>query len=264
MSDWAAISAGGFAVPHNGSVAGLVAELVEMLASPDAQVRDETAFAALATWIDGGVVPDDQLRGLGDVMAVRLGADQVHARSFAALILDVIVSTRNVCEPRWVDDFERWYAGETDVRGHDMTLGWLHAVAHGADLLGSLGRRPDVAPRRMLDLAGARLLAPVDAVWHDQEHDRLAYAIGKTLTRTDLSEQDAEAWLSPLRDLMSGGAPGPVPANVSNTLQTLRMVHLLVGRGIRVSPDEVVAVPHQTLVLNRLADALHTATPWMW
>lgn len=264
MTDWGQISATDFAFPEDGSVADLVAELVEMLASPDPRVRDEIALAALATWIDGGVVPDDQLRALGHLMAGRLDAEQVQTRSFAALVLDVIVSTRDVCEPRWVDAFERWYATERDVRGHDGTLGWLHAVAHGADLLGSLGRRPDVAPDRMLNLAVARLLAPVDFVWHDQEHDRLAFAIVKTLTRTDLTEQHAGAWLEPVRALMSAGARGPVPANVSNVLHTLRMVHLLVGRGIRVSSDELVSVPHQALVLDRIADALHPATPWMW
>lgn len=264
MTDWGRIRDAEFAVPQDASVAGLVGELVDMLASPDPQVRDQTAYAALATWIDAGVVPDEQLQALGDLMAGRLDAEQVQARSFAALVLDVIVSTRDVCDPRWVDAFERWYATEPDVRGHDVTLGWLHTVAHGADLLGSLGRRPDVDPRRMLDLAVARLLFPAEAVWHDQEHDRLAHAIGKALTRTDLTEQDAVDWLEPLHDLLSGGSPGPVPARVSNTLHTLRMLHLLVGRGIRLSPQEVARVPHQALVLQAVVDALHPATPWMW
>ena len=264
MTDWGRIRAAEFAVPEDRSVADLVAELVDMVASPDPRVRDETAYAALATWIEAGVVPAEQLRGLGDLMAGRLDAEPVQARSFAALVLDVIVSTRDVCDPRWVDAFEGWYANEPDVRGYDVTLGWLHTVAHGADLLGSLGRRPEVVPRRMLDLAVARMLAPADAVWHDQEHDRLAYAIGTTLTRTDLTEQDAVRWLNPVHDLMAGDSSGPVPARVSNTLHTVRMVHLLVGRGIRLSPDEVAPVPNQALVLQAVVDALHPATPWMW
>lgn len=264
MTDWQRIHANGFAFPDGGSVAELVAELVDMLASPDPQIRDETAFLALATWIDGGAVPDDELQLLGNLMASRLQATQIQSRSFAALILDVIVSTRDMCDPEWVDAFEHWYATETDVRGHDTSMGWLHAVAHGADLLGSLGQRRDVAPRRMLDLAATRMLAPTDAVWRDHEDDRLAYAIGKVLTRPDLTEQDAWAWLNPVRDMLSADQPGPVPARVSNTLHTLRMVYLLVSRGIRLAPAEVIPVPHQALVLGRVADALHPATPWMW
>lgn len=264
MTDWQRIRADGFPFPEGGSLAELVAELADMLASPDPQIRDQTAFAALATWIDGGVVPDAQLLPLGNLMAGRLQADQIQARSFASLILDVIVSSRDMCEPGWVDAFERWYATEPDVGGHDPSLGWLHAVAHGADLLGSLGRRTDVAPRRLLDLATTRMLAPTDTVWHDQEHDRLAHAIGKVLTRPDLSQQDAATWLQPVTEALSGDQPVPVPARVSNTLHTLRMVYLLISRGIRVAPDKVLPVPHQDLVLDRVAEALHPATPWMW
>lgn len=264
MTDWQDIRATGFVLPPSEPVADLLPELVEMLSSPDPVIRDETAFAAIATWVDGGVVPDDQLRPLGNVMAERLQASQSQARSFAALVLDVIVSTRRVCEPGWVDAFERWYAGESDVRGHDVSLGWLHSVAHGADLLGSLGLRTDVAPRRMLDLAVTRMLASTDAVWRDQQDDRLAHAVAKVLTRPDLSDQDAGAWLDPVREMLAGGEPGPVPAAVSNTLHTLRMTFLLVARGVRLMPDEVVAVPHQALVLDSIADVLHPATPWMW
>ena len=264
MTDWTAIRADDFAFPAGGSATDLVAELVDMLASPDPDVRDGLGFSALATWVDAGVVPDDELLPLGDAMARRFDDDRIQARTFAPLVLDVIVSTRGVCAPGWVDAFERWYATESDLRGHDADLGWLHAVAHGADLLGDLGLRADVSPRRMLDLAAARMVAPTELVWRDQEDDRLAHAVGKVLTRPDLSEQDALAWLDPVAELMAGGEPGPVPAQVTNTLHTLRMLHLLVGRDIRLGPDQVAPVPRRDAVLDRVAEVLHPATPWMW
>ncbi len=264
MTDWERLRADQFRFPEDGSVVELLADLVDMLASPDAQIRDEIAFSALATWVDEKVVPDDQLVPLGDRMMERFRADEIQARCFAPLVLDVIVGSRGVCEPRWVDAFADWYATERDLRGYDAQLGWLHAVAHGADLLGDLGRRPDVAPRRMLDLAAARMLAPTDMVWRDQEHDRLAHAIGKVLTRPALSEEDASAWLEPVAKMMSEGEPGPVPAHVSNTLHTLRAVYVLVTRGVRVGPHEVIAVPRRDLVLDHIAAVLHPATPWMW
>lgn len=264
MTDWQAIQAEQFAPPRGGSIPALVGELVEMLASPDPRVRDELAFSALATWIDEGVVPEDLLRPLGDAMVERFRAKELQSRSFAALVLDVIVASRGVCEPRWVDAFERWYAAEDDLRGYDVQLGWLHAVAHGADLLGDLGLHAGVAPRRMLDLAVTRMLAPTATVWRDQEDDRLAHAIGKTLTRTGLTQDDATAWLDPVSDVLSNGEPGPTPAHVSNTLRTLRMVYLLVSCGVRTGGDEVAPVTWRATVLERLAAALHPATPWMW
>ena len=44
-----------------------------MLGSTDPEVRDGTAYPALATWIDRGVY-DDLLAGLGDGMAAGLSA----------------------------------------------------------------------------------------------------------------------------------------------------------------------------------------------
>ena len=264
MTDWQRIQANHFAFPEGSSVEGLVTELVDMLASSDPKIRDELALSALATWVDEGVVPDDQLRPLGDLMARRFQADQVQARSFAPLVLDVIVASRGVCELRWVDAFEDWYATETDLRGHHDDLGWLHAVAHGADLLGTFGRCVDVEPRRMLDLAATRMLAPTVTVWHDQEHDRLAYALGKVLTRPGLSTDDASAWLDPVEKVLSEGQPGPVPAHVSNTLHTLRTLYVLISRGVRVGPSDVLTVPRRELILDKVAGVLHPATPWMW
>jgi hypothetical protein len=40
---------------------------------------------------------------------------------------------------RWTDRFAQWLA-ETDLRGWDDQLGWLQAMAHGADVIGELGQ----------------------------------------------------------------------------------------------------------------------------
>lgn len=264
MTEWERIRANEFAFPESGSVEDLVAELAGMLTSPDPVTRDELAFSALATWVDDGTVPDGRLRPLGDLMATRFDHPEIQTRTFAPLVLDVIVSSRGVCEPRWVDAFAHWYASERDLRGHDPELGWLHAVAHGADLLGDLGRHTSVSSRRMLDLAATRMLAATDFVWRDQEDDRLAHAVTKVLADQRLSADDAVAWLAPAADALAAGEPGPMPAQASNTLRTLRMVYLLVDRGVRVGPEDVAAVPHRTRVLDRLAAVLHPATPWMW
>ncbi|MFV5998809.1 DUF2785 domain-containing protein [Streptomyces sp. NPDC056231] len=109
----------------------------------------------------------------------------------------------------WVDAFERWYTAEQDLRRHDETLARLHAVAHGADLPAGFGRRPEVAPVRMLSLAAARLTAPTDHVYDQMEDDRLAWAIARVLTRTDLSEHDAVGWLEPIADRFGADRSAP-------------------------------------------------------
>lgn len=263
MTDWHSIKAADFAFPDGASLEDLLDELVAMLSSPDPVARDEIAFSALATWISGGVVPDDRLHPLGDTAAALLRADAVQARSFAALVLDVLVSSRGVCDPAWVDEFERWYADEQDLRGHDPELGWLHAVAHGADLLGDLGLHPDVDPSRMLDLAATRMLAPTELVWRDQEDDRLGYAIAKVLTRDGLTEDTSTGWLARVEKTLAEGEPGPVPPFATNTFHTLRSTYVVLRHGVRLG-DRVVPAPWRDSVTDRIAAVLHLATPWMW
>ena len=108
------------------------------------------------------------------------------------------------------------------MRGYDAKLGWLHAVAHGADLLGVLGRHAQVGPERMLALAARRMLADSDYVWRDQEDDRLGYAIALTLGRPDLTAAQATGWLDLIDERFATGKPGPVPPYASNTIRTLR------------------------------------------
>ncbi|MDX6284005.1 MAG: hypothetical protein QOH03_5076, partial [Kribbellaceae bacterium] len=176
MTDWAQVRAEGFAVPAGRPVDELVAELSTMLRSPDPLIRDAQAYSTLATWIGNGVLGQAELRALGDDMVGRFADSEIQARTFAPLILDSIV-TQGVFEPSWVPPFERWYVAETDLRGYDAELGWLHAVAHGADLLGTLGLYPAVEPVEMLRLGIGRLLTPTEYVLRDMEDDRLGYAL---------------------------------------------------------------------------------------
>ncbi|WP_432944459.1 DUF2785 domain-containing protein [Kribbella sp. CA-253562] len=260
MTDWALVRAEGFAVPPDRPIIDLVAELSGMLRSPDPVVRDGQAYATLATWIGQGVLAPELLRELGDELAGRFADPEIQARTFAPLVLDAIVSA-GVFEPAWVPPFERWYVAEEDLRGYDAKLGWLHAVAHGADLLGALGRLPAVEPVEMLRLGVGRMLTPTDHVWRDLEDDRLGYALAATLTRTDLLETDATGWLDPVARVLANHPADGVRPEVSNTLRTLRVLYVLVDRGVRIN-DSVVQVPHRELVRDKLADVLRTATPY--
>jgi hypothetical protein len=141
MTDWREILAGEFAVPADLAVTELVDELVAMLGSPDPSVRDDTAYPVLAIWTGRGVI-DGQLARLGDMLAGRIGAGPIYQRTFAAMSLSWVIlrdaTTAELSDERvlgWLGTFGSWWAGETDLRGRDADLGWLHAIAHGADLL---------------------------------------------------------------------------------------------------------------------------------
>ena len=147
-----------FAVPADTGLTEAAAELTVLLGSPDQHARDEVAYELLSTWIARGTF-DDLLVGLGDGMCAGLrhglgedGTDSVFRRSFSALVLASVVerdTAIRVLHPshvlRWADAALHWFVTERDLRGHAGPKGWVHAVAHGADLIAALG---DVAPSR--------------------------------------------------------------------------------------------------------------------
>jgi hypothetical protein len=260
VTDWQEIADAEFAVPANADLDNFAAELAEALADPDPDVRDGPAYAVLGTWLRRGVL-DAQLARLGDVMAARFSDPRVQARTFAPLVL-AWVFERGGYDERWVRAFERWYPAEADVRGHDPELGWLHAVAHGADLLGVLGAHAQVRPEQMLALAARRMLAETRHVLRDQEDDRLGYAIARTLVRPGLTAGQSTDWLELVDERFATGQPGPVPAYVSNTMRTMRVLYLLADRGVRAEPGgPAQPLPHRDEVKQRLARSL-SAVGW--
>ncbi|WP_338673799.1 DUF2785 domain-containing protein [Streptomyces sp. SCSIO 30461] len=257
MIDWSSIEAADCAVPAHPPMGHLVRELSQALADADPKIRDGAPHTVLATWIARGVIDEPRRLALGDEMAARFLDPEIQARTFAPLVLDMLVEAGDF-KADWVEAFSRWYPAETELRGFDEELGWLHAVAHGADLLGQLGCHPEVDPVRMLDLAAARLTAHTDYVFEQLEDDRLARAIARILTRSDMNENDATEWLEPIG--LHFGADRittPVPAHLSNCLRTLRMLYVFADRGLRPSPESApIALHHRDAVKTQLAAAL--------
>ena len=202
----------GFEVPSDRPLDELTAELTAMLGSTRPEVRDGTAFPALATWIANGVY-DDLLAGLGDGMVAGLsvgvgedGTDSVFRRSFSALILGACIERDNerhllpgakILE--WGDRAMTWFLTERDTRGYVPEKGWAHTVAHGADTLGALAESPHLAgPEHtvLLDIVAERLLdQPADAPLASGEPDRLAAAVMQVLRRNTLGVDALEPWV---------------------------------------------------------------------
>jgi len=262
-TDWRAFLESGGILPDGLPPEAAMLELSELLRSPDPVVRDNLAYVSLLR-----LLPqlDKPLRHrLGALMTERFLDPKVQARTFAPLILDALLEEGEF-DASWLAAFEAWYPAEQDLRGHDAERGWLHAVAHGADLLGAFGRCPQIErPERMLELAAKRLQAKTEYVLRDQEDDRLAFAIALTLTREELTKTTSVAWLDPIAADFAQGQPGPVPPHATNTMRTLRMLYLLVDRGVRPgwSKGEVKQVHHRDTIKQRLAEVLTLVAPFV-
>lgn len=250
MIDWAEVVAGDF--PVAADLESAVAELCTMLADPDPVVRDELAYPILLTWIRRGAL-DDRLEHLGATMVARLKHPQVQARTFAPLILAAAVNrdAPGTPLPTWRDAFVAWWLAETDIRGWDDELGWLHAIAHGADLAGALGASPRLAGddlAGLLTVVARRVVTETDYRYAQMEEDRVARAMLKILVRDALAEDGATGWLTVVDDLFATGGPGPLPTHVANTLAVLKSVYVMADRS---------ALPHRAAVTDGIARRLH-------
>ena len=271
--DWVAVRGGGYAVPRGRSLEELVAELEELLTSPDPHVRDDVALPVLAAWVERGVL-DEMLEDLGTRCAARLQHPAVHARSFAALALGEVVGRAAVSPARlvrpgvlraWLVETILWYRDEADLRPWDPDLGWLHAAAHGADLLGVLALAPQLAAddvRRVSGALAGRLDAPSTPLFTEGEDARIAQALYAAAARADLEPQDVARWFADLRVAVAEGVEGSerTPAWLSNTVRALQMLHVLVGGAGALTPTgDAVSIVHGRVVRDGVVEAL---APW--
>ncbi len=222
----------------------LLTELNTLLASPDPQLRDDVAYTLFAKWIGRDrILPVAERKQL---LATWLGnlqietgaaADGALRRSFSALCLGLLVMEDNL-EP-WLTppDFERIMLGalaylrsETDVRGLDPKVGWVHTVAHTADLLKFLARSPHLkaADQAAMLTAIVEKLANTDAALVFGEDERLARAVLSLAARTDLDQAAFRHFVATLWPRLPAGPPTVVDlAHDHNRRHLLQSLHAL-------------------------------------
>ncbi|HUJ24369.1 MAG TPA: DUF2785 domain-containing protein [Myxococcales bacterium] len=181
--------------------------LVDCLADPDPEIRDELAFDIVQRWLRSGAVPDETVRAVGERLLPRLTAPdpQGFARPFAALALSEVVRVDRIKpfltaaeRERMVEGACAFEKGVRDYRGFDEKEGWRHGVAHGADWLLQLALNPEVGkPQldRMLD-AIASQIAPAGHFYVFGEGQRLARATYFIASRGLHTRDEWAAWLA--------------------------------------------------------------------
>jgi hypothetical protein len=265
--DWAGLAAAGFPYPDGVEAGRIGEELAVVLVSADPVVRDEYGYTAAAGWIRAGHL-DEVLVAVGDAAAGRFDHPEVQARTFAPLVLKCVLARAaqlpgavpEAAVLRWYDGFAGWYPRESDTRGWDDALGWLHAVAHGADaaaaFAGALpGRRTD-----LLELCAQRMTArDTDYRYVQVEDARLAAALTRILLAPGLTAGQATGWLDTVAAAFEGSGPGAVPAWAFNTFATLQSLHLHLARGLA---DGGIP-PHAGAVAARAAAILRMPYHWL-
>lgn len=196
----------------------------------------------------------------------RLGSDEIQARAFAPLMLAWLVDAGNRHRGAF-DAVAAWYPVETDTRGYDARLGWLHAVAHGADYLGACAATEIATGPEVLELLARRVVAPGDA-WRDQEDARVAQGAVQALSRC--GPEGPSLWFTILNEALDaceqsmspdegGGRP---PGWLHNVSSTCSILYVTLAEQPR-DGEEDLNVPHGDVVRRGLAAVLARMTPWL-
>ena len=205
----------------------LALALLDCLASPDPELRDGVAFDAIAHWARAKALTPATLQSIRTTLLPRLLPDADSnglAQPFAALTLAEVARADRV-QP-FLSDAERaelvaaattYLTTLADYRGFDVSEGWRHGVAHGADLLLQLSLNLALE-RAQLDAILAAVASQVmPATGHFYiygEGERLmapVYYIGR---RGALSSADWSAWFARL-DARRPRPARPTPASLA-------------------------------------------------
>jgi Protein of unknown function (DUF2785) len=235
---WQAVIADDFAPPAATSMDALLRELNSYLASPDPELRDDIAYRVLANWLYvQRIVPPERA---GELIATwrrnlrhgigERGTDSVFRRSFSALMLSVAAALDNQAPYLDAGAFERlleaalqYLHDERDTRGFDPEKGWMHSVAHTADLLKFLGRSRHLEAQDQAAIlaAIAGKLDTLDVVLVHGEDERLARAVLSIVARPDADMTAFEAFLGDLLPSPPDGLPTPAELALNQNRRNL-------------------------------------------
>jgi len=199
---WKGVVAAGCAVPAGEDVGALLDELAGHAGDEDPLWRDELAYTITERWVRAeGLVPDEVLRRLVEGylsgLEVGIGArgePSVLRRSFSALNLATLVARDSRAAFLDDDGFARllerslaYLAAERDLRGYAEPCGWMHSVAHTADLLRRFAQSPrlDAPGQERVLTAIADKVGAVDEPLVFGEDSRLAAVVLALIARED-------------------------------------------------------------------------------
>lgn len=244
--------------------------LMTAMTSADPTVRDGWAYEELGQGIADGRFADEQDEIL-TLTTSRLEDPSPWARSFAPLVMTWLADAGTFTRESF-EAFAAWYPTERDTRGFDPEVGWIHAVAHGADYLGLLAERRLVPPAEVLALSAARMLGPGTA-WTNQEDARITRAALSALT-TCTSVADATDWLASITsrlDALEAEADADADADadssllapqawVHNTTMTCTKLHLALQ--LESNAEQILPVARDA-VISRLRQIVLRVEPYI-
>ena len=184
--------------------------LVDCVADPDPELRDQVAYEGLATLLRGNLISPETIQQLRSSLIAQMVTPDPDGfgQPFAALLLAEVARADRV-EPvfsaeqraEMVDAAADYMRGINDYRGFDETQGWRHGVAHDADLLMQLAMNPALDRAQLLEImdAVATQIAPDGMHFYIYgESRRLSRPILFVAMRGIVTDQEWADWFAKL------------------------------------------------------------------
>lgn len=186
----------------------LAETLLPCLASPNSELRDRIGYELLTYWLRNDSFSQQTKINLFIVLSANLSIPDVEVsfkRSFSALILSEVLRADNLdsflsSEQRVGLTHQTLDAltNEADFRGLTEEFGWVHPIAHMADVLWRTALHKGLTEDEARSiLSGVANKAGADAASYGfNEGDRLARVVSVIIAREVLTSEEVVAWLS--------------------------------------------------------------------
>ena len=191
--------------------------LIEHLGDPSPEIRDELVFTSLARGIQEELFTQEQFHFIAEVVSADGGLDKeidkvgmpTLERSFRALVYANLLSAdanqqsvfyqglkgeiRNVLLNQGLYYLKK----EKDTTGFSSQYGWVHAFAHGADLLTEVVCHPDFPKNRDYEVFDvlSQLFKRIPIRFTNDEDWRLARVLYEPILQGKLEQEQVASWI---------------------------------------------------------------------
>ena len=191
--------------------------LLDHLGDPSSEIRDDLVFTSFARGIQEELFTQEQFQFIAARIVSDDGLDKeidkietsTLERSFRALIYANLLSAdgnehsifyqvlQTNIRNTMLDQGLHYLEKEEDTTGFSSRYGWVHAFAHGADLLTEVVCHPDFPKNRVhevFDILG-QLFKRILIRFTDDEDWRLARVIYEPILQGKLEQEQVASWI---------------------------------------------------------------------
>ncbi len=195
--------------------------LWENIGNPNPEIRDDLVFNLFGQFIFKQLITKEQLRWLIEKMnitnpleyRIEENGSATAYRSFSALVMGMILQVdgdqtsgydsclTNSERVTWMQNGICYLTREQDRTGYDEKLGWVHAFAHGADLLGTIISHPNCTQEYVVEVLEviSDIFQKSQQPFIDEEEKRLGLAIFFGIESGNLSQKLLYEWMKKQR-----------------------------------------------------------------